>query len=255
MERLTIPDIKKIIESEVNYFIDQYCTQAGIENIWQEPIIKYADAKNPMFEDLKAIVLENHYTPAEILEDAESVLSYFLPFKEEVAKSNVGGKETSEIWANAYLLTNELSIYLNEYLIETIRDIGYHAAMPINIGLIEDVLKSRWSQRHVAYLAGHGTFGLNNMLITEKGCAGRYFSIITALPIEADPIVQVERCLYKRTGKCKACIKRCPTGALTEQGFDRFLCYAMCLENEKKYKNADVCGKCVVGVPCSFRSL
>lgn len=79
--------------------------------------------------------------------------------------------------------------------------------------------RSKWSQRHVAYVCGHGTFGLNNMLISDRGCVGRYYSIITALPIETDPVVTEERCLYKRNGGCKLCVKRCVAEALTEKEF------------------------------------
>lgn len=32
---------------------------------------------------------------------------------------------------------------------------------------------SEWSHRHAAYIAGLGIFGINNMLITNKGCVGR----------------------------------------------------------------------------------
>ena len=43
--------------------------------------------------------------------------------------------------------------------------------------------------------------------------------------------------------------------ALHEDRFDRFRCYAMCLANGEMHRGpgtADVCGKCLVGVPCSF---
>ncbi len=247
-------EIKNRMESEVSSFIQHYCEENGLENIWKEPIIKYADAKNPMFQQFNQIVTEHHYIPEDFLPGATNVLSYFLPFQDEVAKSNVGGKESSALWANAYLITNKLAIHLNEHLTKMIHQLGYLAAIPTNIGFSKEELMSRWSQRHIAYLAGHGTFGLNNMLISEKGCAGRYFSIVTTLPVELDSIIKEERCLYKRTGTCKACVKKCPTGALTENGFDRFLCYTMCLENKKKYDHADVCGKCVVGLPCTFKA-
>ncbi len=37
-------------------------------------------------------------------------------------------------------------------------------------------------------------------------------------------------------------------------GFDRFRCYDMCLKSGEQFEDlglADVCGKCVVGLPCS----
>jgi hypothetical protein len=43
--------------------------------------------------------------------------------------------------------------------------------------------------------------------------------------------------------------------ALFEERFDRARCYAQCLENGENFRvlgKAAVCGKCVVGLPCSF---
>ena len=45
-------------------------------------------------------------------------------------------------------------------------------------------------------------------------------------------------------------------GALTEDGFDRFKCYAQLLKNDALYADlpmTDVCAKCVSIVPCSFK--
>ena len=38
-------------------------------------------------------------------------------------------------------------------------------------------IASDWSERHAAYAAGLGTFGLTRALITEKGIAGRFGSL------------------------------------------------------------------------------
>ena len=68
---------------------------------------------------------------------------------------------------------------LNDYIIEKIEDMGYKAAVCKVAGDFDNaILKSKWSHRHMARVAGLGTFGINNMLITEEGCCGRYFSIV-----------------------------------------------------------------------------
>ncbi|HNX60797.1 MAG TPA: epoxyqueuosine reductase, partial [Spirochaetota bacterium] len=117
-------------------------------------------------------------------------------------------------------------------------------------------LISRWSHRHIAHLAGLGTFGINNMLITESGCCGRFGSIITDCPVtigEKQPVA--DKCLYKAAGKCGVCVRKCVNGALRFDGFDRHKCYESCLANEELHRSigkADVCGKCTVGLPCSL---
>ena len=155
-------------------------------------------------------------------------------------------------------------------MIEFLQNAGYAASVsPEATTFDRNTLKSNWSQRHIARIAGLGTFGFNNMLITEVGCCGRISSIITNLEISPDAPQTEDRCLYKRNGTCLACIKNCPSGALTSQNFDRKKCFATCQKNAALYKDfgnsyaanagdetldtgSEVCGKCVAGMPCAF---
>lgn len=246
--------MREKIQLKLQQLINEYCDKEGMDNLWREPVIKYGDVNNPLFDKLKELVDPNHHHPLDYLPSATLVLSYFLPFKKEVAESNVEGTLISEPWALAYEHSNNMSAYINEKLCQYIKELGYDACPPTDIGMINDGNpRSRWSQRHVAYVCGQGTFGLNNMLISDKGCVGRYYSVITALPFEADPVVTEERCLYKKNGGCKLCVKRCVAGALTEKEFKRLKCLDQCNINEETYPAAGACGKCVVGLPCSFK--
>lgn len=94
------------------------------------------------------------------------------------------------------------------------------------------------------------------MLITEKGCCGRIGTVVTNMKIEPTKRKDKENCLYKNNGSCKKCIDRCVNDALKLSDFNRHLRYEMCLTNGETYKElglADVCGKCLVDLPCSFR--
>ena len=113
------------------------------------------------------------------------------------------------------------------------------------------------------------------MLLTRRGCCGRFSTVITNLDLEPDQPLTEEYCLYKKNGTCGACVKHCPTGALTyggSEGYDRFKCYALCRENAKVYTQfgssytnedgtgansvgSEVCGKCVTASPCAFWNL
>ena len=42
---------------------------------------------------------------------------------------------------------------------------------------------SIWSERHIAFICGLGTFGLSRGLITRKGICGRFGSLITDLDL------------------------------------------------------------------------
>lgn len=48
----------------------------------------------------------------------------------------------------------------------------------------EFTFSSSWSERHVAYAAGLGNFGLNGCLITSLGTSVRFASLVTSLPLE-----------------------------------------------------------------------
>ena len=93
------------------------------------------------------------------------------------------------------------------------------------------------------------------MLITDKGCCGRIGSFITDLKIEPTKRKNKENCLYRHMNTCKKCVDRCVNDALKIDSFDRHKCYEMCLYNDKFHSDeglADVCGKCLVNVPCSM---
>lgn len=146
---------------------------------------------------------------------------------------------------------------------------GSAGVTPKAVTFYQDRLISDWSHRHIAYAAGLGTFGLNNMLLTRHGCCGRFSTVITNLDLETGQPLTEEYCLYKKNGTCGVCVKHCPTGALTFHGYDRFRCYALCQENAKLYTQfgssytnedgtgansvgSEVCGKCITGSPCAF---
>lgn len=244
--------MRKVFETLILNAIQRYCTENGLQHIWKRPIVRFADAADPGFEALRRTVTPAHHLPADYLPDARTVISYFLPFTEELADGNLPGANASPAWARAYLDTNRMAVSINEALIGYICSLGCNAAQPADAGMISpDNPRSRWSQRHVAHIAGHGAFGLNNMLISDAGCVGRYFSIVTDMPLDPDDIVLQERCLYKRDGSCGLCIERCAAQALTYDGFDRFKCLERCMENDAIYPGADVCGKCIVALPCS----
>ena len=108
-----------------------------------------------------------------------------------------------------------------------LEDIGVKSSdNPARMAFDMERLIHRWSQRHVARICGLGNFGINNMLITEMGYAGRYGSFVIDAALPYNEYVMDEYCLYKSNGNCAVCVKACPTGALTLDGFDRYKCYS-----------------------------
>jgi len=113
--------------------------------------------------------------------------------------------------------------------------------------LIENPL-AFFSHKHAAYLAGLGSFGQNNVLLTpEYGPRVRFTSIFTTAEIEGDPIKLEDLCT-----KCLACFKECPVNAIKEEGdFPPPINKVTCAQRSKKLRNEynSPCGICIKVCP------
>ncbi|MFC1698064.1 epoxyqueuosine reductase [Nanoarchaeota archaeon] len=237
-------------------------------NSWKDPLVGFASTDDRLFVELKRVISPTHYTPFRFQANAKTVISYFIPFIEDVPKSNKNEKDSKEriaskFWAGSYVSTNNMIVEINNYIAKFLNDEGFESTViPPTHNFYKDTLISDWSHKHVAYIAGLGNFGLHQMLITDKGCCGRLGSLVTSAEIEPTERSDKEYCLYKSSDgeKCGVCVEKCVSGALTVDGLDKHKCYEVCLENDKHYaekginEDTDVCGKCVSIVPCSFKN-
>ena len=110
---------------------------------------------------------------------------------------------------------------------------------------------SNWSERHVAFVCGLGTFSLSTNLITQKGCSGRFMSIVTDW--EADRYdVRPYTDYMEYCNRCGACTRCCPGGAITEQGKNKKIChtYFQGFIYSYDYVPRYGCGKCQTNMPC-----
>lgn len=234
---------------------------AGADTVtaYRKPLVRFADAGDSRFSELPRLLDPDHMLPQSLLVGAQSVVSYFIPFEVGVVKANGRDQRAVAVeWALAYVETNELIGRISDHLIEMLAAQGVRAAAePATGNFSSDSLTSRWSHKSVAAIAGLGSFGLHHMIITDAGCAGRLGSLVLDAPLPVAPVHHRERCLWFYDGSCRACVERCPTDALSEDGaIDKERCWERCLEVAEAYKHlgtVEVCGKCVVG-PCSFES-
>jgi len=249
-------DWKRDIRSLVGDIVARRHEERGTVTRWLAPIVGFASAADPLFERSKRAVSPTHALPGDLLPGTKTVIVWFVPFERSVAVSNIPGTAVSREWATAYVETNVLLAAIGARLVELLEAGGHAASSPPPTHQFDRTrLVSDWSHRHAAVAAGLGAFGHNNMLITEAGCCGRLGSLATTLDVEPDPRSGTEACLHRCGAPCLRCVRRCVNDALHEDGFDRFRCYAMCLANGEAHRDlgtADVCGKCLVGVPCSF---
>lgn len=233
--------------------------------LYEEPLIGFASADDDIFEVFrqKKVIGSNYFSPSEWLPEAKTVVSFFLPAAETIRVSNREDRtDPSREWLYARIEGQE---FIGKYMAAIKRhleELGMTACVPalderfgLKIEMTAEKLRpdfhadSRWSERHAAYACGLGTFSLSRGLITEKGMAGRFASIIVSEAFEPDT--------RKYTGiddyciRCGACVKNCPANAISlKYGKNNIKCRLHVEAMRKKYSPRYGCGKCQVGVPC-----
>jgi epoxyqueuosine reductase len=256
-------------------------TENTIENsakdkVFVKPVVGFARGDDPIFGELKRDIGAFYMTPEEVFNkvypdsavksDELTIISWVLPHIKQTKLDN--RKENiypSERWARGKKFGVLVNIKLQKHLIAKLNESGYNAMAPCapthwsEQKSAKYSYASTWSERHAAYAAGLGTFGLCDGLITPAGKAMRCGSIIAQIkiPPTARPYENHnEYCLFLTEGSCGLCMSRCPAGAITEKGHDKEKCKAhvdgICAEYAKIHYDLDinVCGLCQTKVPC-----
>jgi epoxyqueuosine reductase QueG len=285
MDAKTLSSVKmaQLIETEIKSFVrdSPLNHMPGEENqpIFDEPLVKFADGSDPLFEQFKTIIGPDHLTPREALvmtyhkqpeDDGKlvSVISWVLPVARKTRESNREQTTVpSRLWAYTKWYGEKFNDALRKHIVEMLTIRGYVTTAPViqsyfKIQSNEKGDYSNWSERHVAYVAGQGTFSLSDGFITERGIAHRCGSVVIDLKLPPSPRTAktpYSNCMYYVNKTCKTCIARCPAGAITETGHDKVKC--------KIYQNNDLkhfledyqvgslsCGLCQTKVPCEFKN-
>ncbi|CQR71389.1 Epoxyqueuosine reductase [Sporomusa ovata DSM 2662] len=165
---------------------------------------------------------------------------------------NVNGG--SPTWGEAYAIINSYFDVINNAVVQYLSELGYLAgAVQATHTYDPKDMKSMWSHRSAAAIAGLGTYGANRMLITEKGSGGRFCSVLTSAILSKEQNQVETRCLYVKNGSCGLCFKICPVNALAPNSFNKFACQDECNKNQKLDKHgADTCGKCISVCPVAY---
>lgn len=272
--------IKKIEEfclnCKANYVSEEdaiYPDLVGLR-LYDLPLIGFADANDDLFiNEFKKIevIHPEHKAPKQWLNSAKTVISMFFPTSEKIKESNKKLIDESydksiEISCSVeWLLARcEGQIFINEvinYAASLLNSQDYETVVPATSSEFKmlEPFKSNWSERHAAYAAGLGTFGLSRGLITSKGMAGRIGSLITNAYFE--PTKREYNDPFEYCIKCGACQYRCPAKAIDlarglKLGKEQIKCASHLKKEEMKPFGVNKrmrygCGKCQVSVPCS----
>ena len=278
----------QFVEQEIKEFVrtspDNRLPFINDYAMWDEPLVSFADGDDPIFTEYKTIIAVEHLTPREALAKAYdkspedmparlSVISWILPTAEETRKSNCAeARGPSRLWSHTRWYGEKFNEKLRAHVVALLTGMGYLAAAPFlqpyfKTYTNEKGLYSNWSERHMAYAAGLGTFSLSDGLITERGIAIRCGNVVTSLVLPTSPRTAnspYSNCLFYVGVNCRACIDRCPAGAISEKGHDKNKCQQYLRDigysNESlkdgydNEKSVAGCGLCQTKVPCEFQN-
>ena len=264
-----------VADSKDNFISDEdaiYPNLAGMK-IYDEPLVGFARADDELFitEFKKEGIIHPEYlAPLEWLSDAKTVVSFFLPFTGEVKESNRNKfdepyeqdipQRCSAEWLHARIEGQIFVDIITDYIQSILEADGFKTICPTTSGQLRMITPyiSTWSERHAAYASGLGTFGLSKGLITQKGMAGRFGSVITNAEFCENTRPYSEPFAY--CTMCGACMMKCPVGAIDKKkgcavGKDQLICgpYVIGSKLPPHGSNNRVrygCGKCQSGVPC-----
>ncbi len=250
------------------------------EPAFDVPLVGFSSGDDPLYLEFKKVIGPFHWTPTEIFTQAFpdvwitpeqlTVISWILPqTRATKADNRKESAHVSERWARAKRFGEGFNVKLRDYLVSRLTDAGYQAAAPQNLPSWRQKMSERhgmastWSERHAAYAAGLGTFGLCDGLITPIGKAMRCGSVVARLSIPPTPRPYNDHrayCLFfSQGGACGKCMARCPVGAITPHGHDKEKCREYLAVVQRAYElesyglEAGSCGLCQTKVPCESR--
>jgi epoxyqueuosine reductase QueG len=268
--------LRELYDDDTKKFFDEPATMP----LFDAPLVGVAAADDPWFARFKQILGPWYWTPQEALElaapgaTARSVICFCLPVAEIARKTNRREREMpSRAWAYVRTYGEEFVTRMRLGLVERLQTLGQAAVAPAvapqhkverrpGVGLSDC-----WSERHMAFVAGLGTFGISGGLITSRGVAHRLGSVVTDTALEPTPRPYGDDpfawCLKLSRDTCGACIKRCPVAAIGPSIHDRDkeACFKHAYEYISErgrtvfgWEGVYGCGLCQTGVPCESRN-
>lgn len=239
---------------------------------FERPIFSICRADDPGFMNIKnpEVVGEHHLVPVDWLAEAKTLISFFLPYSHSTVEANKKDPvEPAMEWLYTRVDGQMFLLALGAAVRDAFITEGIKAVTPYTEDRFimrpggppkpgeEHVpqFSSNWSERHVAVVAGLGTFGMSTNFISRAGCAGRLVSVVTDWDAEPDARDYEDWLGY--CNRCGACMRKCPAQAhySDRHGKDHAVCGAFIGKTCAKYTPRYGCGKCQSGIPCEYQPM
>lgn len=250
---------------------------ADPEKIFDAPLVGFSSGADQLYNEYKSHIGSFYFTPLELFSksfpakkypaDNLTVISWIIPSTGRTRREQGAHvRHPSERWARTRDLGEKFNNAIRRHLVDQLARAEISAVAPLlaphwsryNEGPYQPC--SNWSERHAAFTAGLGTFGLCDGLITPVGKAVRIGSVIAAVKIAPSSRPYDNHhayCLHYTENICRKCIPRCPVKALSESGHDKKKCMQYTEQTMNRYIKEEygidtsACGLCQGNVPCT----
>jgi epoxyqueuosine reductase len=184
------------------------------------------------------------FRPSDMLSTAESVIVFGIPIQRAILETS-----PSLMYHQLYDVVNRALDDAAERMALELNIEGYDAIYVSRDGYdgiagLKDGKYSLFSHRHAAYLAGMGTFGYNNTILSEKyGPRIRYASVITSAILPYSKPLDRDLCIG-----CKKCTEICPVNAVPDKPYpEGMMDKVRCVGNSERLAKTRTspCGLCI----------
>ena len=210
--------------------------------------IGFADVTLWDSDPLVSSRISSEFRPKSILSNSESVIVIGIPIP-----SSILDTAPSIAYAQTYKNINSMLDMATQRIAMELMNLGFDA-MPLprdgyhGISGLRESSTAFFSHRHAAYLAGLGSFGNNNVLLTGKyGPRIRFSSIITNAKLSGKGPIGKDLCIY-----CGKCVRECPAKALKVGKYtDMITNKELCIDRSEMLAKQGIspCGICVSVCP------
>lgn len=201
--------------------IEAFCEELGLDTVGCIPCRQFEELKM-FYEDRKEKQLQNEFEendiekriqPNHYMKEAKTIISIAFPYlhEEEMVENGFS------VYTKRFDYHRVVKSYLDKICI-FIESLGGKAESFVDSNTLPE--------RYIAYLAGLGFIGRNNMLITKK--YGSYVflgEILTDLELTCEEKRSFEEIgEYAECGTCKNCIGECPTKSINTKQINPNIC-------------------------------
>lgn len=214
---------------DLNIEIKKYCLSLGLDTIGFtscrkfDELIPYYEEKfqDNKFNEFEEQEVEKKINPYRYMPRGKTIISIAFPYLFE-RKTKPGN-----IYFSKYTHVKDyhkvVSLYLKK-ICKYLEDLGGNTKYFVD--------NNSLPERYIASLCGIGFIGKNKMIVTEK-----YGSFIFLGEIITDLEIKVSTTKENKCGTCDACIKTCPTNALSSDDFNNCLSY---LTQKKELSDCEI---------------